>query len=127
MPISALADCITETEADVAASSLLAPLVGHVGDGNFHLGIIVDPADAAERARAEALARRTGERAIRFGGTCSGEHGVGLHKRGLAAIEHGAAAEIMWAVKRALDPAGIMNPGKLLPDAAAHEGSPLRH
>ena len=117
VPISALVACIAETEADVAASGLLAPLVGHVGDGNFHLGIIYDPADAEERARAEALAYRTGERAIRMGGTCSGEHGVGLHKRGLAAREHGEGAAVMWAIKRALDPAGIMNPGKLLPQA----------
>ena len=115
VPISALVDCIAETEADVAETGLLAPLVGHVGDGNFHLGVIVDPADTLECAKAEALARRTGERAIRYGGTCSGEHGIGLHKRGLAALEHGESGEVMWAIKRALDPKGIMNPGKLLP------------
>ncbi len=115
VPISALVDCIAETEADVAATGLLAPLVGHVGDGNFHLGIIFDPTDPVERGKAEALAHRTGERAIRYGGTCSGEHGVGLHKRGLAAVEHGESAAVMWAIKRALDPMGIMNPGKLLP------------
>jgi D-lactate dehydrogenase (cytochrome) len=115
VPISALVDCIAETEADVAASGLLAPLIGHVGDGNFHLGIIFDPTDPAERARAEGLARRVGERAIRLGGTCSGEHGIGMHKRGLAALEHGQSAGVMWAIKHALDPAGIMNPGKLLP------------
>jgi D-lactate dehydrogenase (cytochrome) len=115
VPLSALVQCITETEADVAASGLIAPLIGHVGDGNFHLGILFDPNDAQEKARAEALARRVGKRAIVLGGTCSGEHGVGLHKRDLAALEHGLAGDLMWAIKRALDPAGIMNPGKLLP------------
>jgi D-lactate dehydrogenase (cytochrome) len=114
VPISALAECILETEADVAATGLLAPLVGHVGDGNFHLGILFDPTDAEERARADGLARRTGERAIRMGGTCSGEHGIGMHKLDLAAEEHGEALSLMWAVKNALDPLGIMNPGKLL-------------
>ncbi|MCR0982642.1 FAD-binding protein [Roseomonas pecuniae] len=114
VPISALAECILETEADVAATGLLAPLVGHVGDGNFHLGILFDANDPEERARAEGLARRTGKRAIRLGGTCSGEHGIGMHKLDLAAEEHGEALSLMWAVKKALDPLGIMNPGKLL-------------
>lgn len=114
VPVSALAECILETEADVAATGLLAPLVGHVGDGNFHLGIIFDPTDPEQRARADGLARRTGERAIRMGGTCSGEHGIGMHKLDLAAEEHGEALALMWAVKNALDPLGIMNPGKLL-------------
>ncbi|MBP0496522.1 FAD-binding oxidoreductase [Pararoseomonas indoligenes] len=114
VPISALAECILETEADVAATGLLAPLVGHVGDGNFHLGILFDPTSPEERARADGLARRTGERAIRLGGTCSGEHGIGMHKLDLAAEEHGEALSLMWAVKNALDPLGIMNPGKLL-------------
>ena len=118
VPISALTQCIAETEADVVESGLVAPLVGHVGDGNFHVGIIYDPADPVERGKAETLARRIGERAIRLGGTCTGEHGVGLHKRRLAAIEHGESAEVMWAIKHALDPAGIMNPGKLLPEVA---------
>lgn len=115
VPLSALVQCITETEADIARTGLLAPLIGHVGDGNFHLGILFDPNDSAERAVAEELAHRTGERAIALGGTCSGEHGIGHHKRGLATIEHGPAGAVMWAIKRALDPAGIMNPGKLLP------------
>ena len=115
VPLSALVACISETEADVAETGLLAPLIGHVGDGNFHLGILFDPTDPAECRRAEGLARRVGERAIRMGGTCSGEHGIGLHKRGLATLEHGESGEIMWAIKHALDPAGIMNPGKLLP------------
>ena len=115
VPISELVTCIEETEADIARSGLVAPLVGHVGDGNFHLGIMYDPADPDEVHRAEGLARRVGERAIRLGGTCTGEHGVGAHKVGLLAQEHGDAVELMRAVKAALDPAGIMNPGKMLP------------
>lgn len=119
VPISALAEIIRETEADIEGSGLIAALTGHVGDGNFHLGILFDPADPAERRSADALARRTGERAIRFGGTCSGEHGIGMHKLDLAAQEHGEAAALMWSIKRALDPGGIMNPGKLLPEVTA--------
>ncbi len=124
VPISALAECILETEADIADTGLIAALTGHVGDGNFHLGILFDPADQLERSRAEGLAARTGLRALRLGGTCSGEHGIGIHKRELAALEHGASMSTMWAIKRALDPLNIMNPGKLLPDmqAAAEHG-----
>lgn len=117
IPISALADCIRETEADIAQSGLTVSLTGHVGDGNFHLGILFDPNDATERNAAEALAHRTGLRALAFGGTCSGEHGIGLHKLDLAAKEHGNALPMMRAIKEALDPNGIMNPGKLLPEA----------
>ncbi len=118
IPISALAECISETEADIAASGLIAALTGHVGDGNFHLGILFDPNDRTERNAAENLARRTGLRAIRLGGTCSGEHGIGMHKLDLAAIEHDTALLTMWSIKRALDPKNIMNPGKLLPPIA---------
>jgi D-lactate dehydrogenase (cytochrome) len=114
VPISAFADCIAETEADVAESGLLAPLVGHAGDGNFHLSIMYDADDADEVRRADTLARRTGERAIRFGGTCTGEHGIGLHKRDLLEVEHGAGINVMRSIKQALDPLGIMNPGKML-------------
>ncbi len=106
VPISSLAQIIRETEADVEQSGLVAALNGHVGDGNFHLGILFDPDDPAERHAADALARRTGERAIRLGGTCSGEHGIGIHKLDLAALEHGEAATLMWSIKRALDPNG---------------------
>lgn len=115
VPISALAECIAQTQADVAESGLIAPLAGHVGDGNFHLGIVFDPADPEQRHRADALAERVAERAIRFGGTCSGEHGIGLHRIHQLEAEHGEAVSLMWAVKRALDPLGIMNPGKMLP------------
>jgi D-lactate dehydrogenase (cytochrome) len=119
VPISELAACILETEADIAQTGLVAPIVGHVGDGNFHLGIMYDPENPDEVARAEGLARRVGERAIRMGGTCTGEHGIGAHKSGLLAIEHGTALPLMHTVKRAIDPFGIMNPGKMLPASAA--------
>jgi len=115
VPISELARCIEETEADIAASGMTVPITGHVGDGNFHLGIVYDPKDAAETARADALALRVGERALRLGGTVSGEHGIGLHKLDLAAREHGLGVDLMWDIKHAFDPNGIMNPGKLLP------------
>ncbi|MEZ5783236.1 MAG: FAD-linked oxidase C-terminal domain-containing protein [Rhizobiaceae bacterium] len=116
VPLSEFAACIKETKQDVQDSGLLAPIVGHVGDGNFHLGILYDSKDAAETDRAEALATRVSERAIRYGGTCSGEHGIGIHKRQFMYAEHGAGVEVMRAIKAALDPHGIMNPGKLLPD-----------
>ncbi|MDE2005829.1 MAG: FAD-binding protein, partial [Rhodospirillales bacterium] len=114
VPISELAACLLETEADIESTGLVAPIVGHVGDGNFHLGIMFDPDSPDEVARAEGLARRTGERAIRYGGTCTGEHGIGLHKRELLDLEHGASVDVMRTIKRALDPEAIMNPGKML-------------
>jgi D-lactate dehydrogenase (cytochrome) len=117
VPISELVTCIRETEEDVASSGLVAPIVGHVGDGNFHVAIMYNDADPDEVARAEGLARRIGERAIRLGGTCTGEHGVGAHKRGLLDLERGEAVDLMRAIKLALDPHGIMNPGKMLSDA----------
>ena len=115
VPISRLADCILETKADIAATGLVAPIVGHVGDGNFHLVVLFDPADAAERERAEGLAHRVSLRAIRMGGTCSGEHGIGIHKLDVLRIEAGEALDAMRAIKRALDPRNIMNPGKTVP------------
>jgi len=115
VPISRLAEAIRETEADLAASPLLAPLVGHAGDGNFHLAILIDPDDPAEKAEAERIAGRISERALRLGGTVTGEHGVGLGKRGLMAAEHGEAWAVMGAIKAALDPGGLLNPGKLVP------------
>jgi D-lactate dehydrogenase (cytochrome) len=114
VPISRLAEAIVETKADLADSPLLAPLVGHVGDGNFHLCILIDPASPAERAEAERIAGRIAERALRLGGTVTGEHGVGLGKRKHMAAEHGEGWAVMGAIKRALDPDGIMNPGKML-------------
>ena len=114
VPISELANCILETQDDIRQSGLYAPIVGHVGDGNFHLGIIYDDKNPEARRQAEALAERVALRAIRLGGTCTGEHGVGLHRIGQIEVEHGAAIALMRDVKRALDPLGIMNPGKML-------------
>jgi D-lactate dehydrogenase (cytochrome) len=115
VPISQLAECILETEQDIEQSGLIAALTGHVGDGNFHLGILFNAEDPSERSAADGLARRTGLRAIRLGGTCSGEHGIGMHKLDLAKLEHETELPVMWAIKNALDPHNIMNPGKLLP------------
>jgi D-lactate dehydrogenase (cytochrome) len=114
VPISRLADCIHETRADVEAAGLLAPLVGHVGDGNFHLLFLLDPARPEERERAYEVNKRMVRRAIAMGGTCTGEHGVGLGKIDSVAEEVGEAADVMRAIKRALDPQDILNPGKIL-------------
>jgi D-lactate dehydrogenase (cytochrome) len=115
VPISRLAEAIVETKEDIARSSLLAPMVGHVGDGNFHMCILIDPASAAEKAEAERLAGRIAERAIRLGGTCTGEHGVGVGKLPYMQAEHGEGWAVMGQIKRALDPEGLLNPGKLTP------------
>ena len=116
VPIAHLAECIVETQADLAASSLVAPLVGHAGDGNFHLIFMLDPNDPDERARVAAANHRLVERALKFGGTCSGEHGVGTGKLKYLEQEHGAEAlAVMRQVKAALDPKNLMNPGKLVP------------
>ncbi|MEM6489694.1 MAG: FAD-linked oxidase C-terminal domain-containing protein [Pseudomonadota bacterium] len=125
VPISRLAQAIAETRVDVEASGLMAPLVGHVGDGNFHLSILIDPAVPGEKAAAERLAQRLSERALRLGGTVTGEHGVGLGKRQHMGAEHGEAWSVMGTLKHALDPAGIMNPGKLVPPAPGRP-KPLR-
>lgn len=116
VPISRLAECISETKRDLAASTLTAALVGHVGDGNFHLILPVMADDPAELAEAERLTDQLVERALAMGGTCSGEHGIGLGKMRFLAREHGEALDVMRSIKRTLDPQGLMNPGKLLPD-----------
>ena len=117
VPISRLADCIGETMADLAAEKLIAPLVGHVGDGNFHLLLLADTADSTELDRARNFSNRLVERAVRMEGTCTGEHGIGLGKREYMAIEHGEGAlKVMRALKHALDPDNLLNPGKVLPD-----------
>lgn len=120
VPISALAACIEETLADLHAHGLMAPVFGHVGDGNFHCLVLVDPDDAAENAAAEAFSERLVGRALRFGGTSTGEHGVGLHKMRYLLDEHGPqAVGVMRALKQALDPHNILNPGKVVAYPAA--------
>jgi len=115
VPISRLAECVTATQADIAACRLVAPILGHVGDGNFHLTLLVDMADRDEVARADGLCRRLVERALAMEGTCTGEHGVGQGKMKYLGAEHGEPAlAAMRALKQALDPQGIMNPGKIV-------------
>ena len=114
VPISRLADCITETKEDIEAAGLLAPIAGHVGDGNFHLAFVLDVDDADEMARAGALHERLVARALAMEGTCTGEHGIGLGKQDFLRDEHGLGVDVMRQIKDALDPAGIMNPGKVL-------------
>jgi D-lactate dehydrogenase (cytochrome) len=114
VPISRLADALLGCKADIAASGLVAPIVGHVGDGNFHTVILIDPNDQASIDAAFALDKQIVARALALGGTCTGEHGIGIGKREFLAEEAGATAlEVMRAVKSALDPRGILNPGKL--------------
>ena len=114
VPISRLADALLDTVAEADESGIPYFLVGHVGDGNFHVGYLIDPNDDDERARAEALNHRVVQRAIALQGTCTGEHGVGLHKMGFLIDEAGAGAvAMMRTIKQALDPDNIMNPGKV--------------
>ncbi len=113
VPISRLAECILETRQDLQASTLFAPLVGHVGDGNFHLIFVLERGNAAEFAEAKAINSRLVHRALAMGGTCTGEHGVGTGKMEYLPEEHGEALDVMKAIKRALDPDNRMNPGKM--------------
>ncbi|AZG07533.1 FAD-binding protein [Pigmentiphaga sp. H8] len=116
VPISRLADCIRETNADLAQASFPTCVVGHVGDGNFHVQMLLDPDSQAEWAEAETINRRMVRRALDMDGTCTGEHGVGLHKMQFLAEEHGEdALALMRQVKQAFDPLNILNPGKILP------------
>jgi D-lactate dehydrogenase (cytochrome) len=115
VPISRLADCVTQSQRDLAESNLIAPIVGHVGDGNFHMLLLVDNDDKEEIARAEDFLHRLVVRALRMGGTCTGEHGIGQGKMKYLPEEHGEAAlDAMRAIKHALDPHNIMNPGKIV-------------
>jgi D-lactate dehydrogenase (cytochrome) len=114
VPISALARCIAETQKDVAESGLLAPIVGHVGDGNFHLVFVIDPNDPEELARAQGVNDRMVLRAIAMGGTSTGEHGIGYGKLDFLTAEHGEAVAVMRQIKEALDPLNLMNPGKVV-------------
>jgi D-lactate dehydrogenase (cytochrome) len=114
VPISALARCLLETKADLDSSTLISALVGHVGDGNFHALVLVDPDSPSEVAEAERLNRSIVTRALALGGTCTGEHGIGMGKMDFLAAEAGEALAVMRAIKRALDPDGILNPGKII-------------
>jgi D-lactate dehydrogenase (cytochrome) len=114
VPISQLATAVLESVAEAEASGIPYFMVGHVGDGNFHMGYLIDPDSASERAAAEALNHQLVTRALRLGGTCTGEHGVGLHKMDFLLSEAGTGAvDMMRTIKRALDPKNIMNPGKI--------------
>ncbi len=115
VPISRLADCILETKADCEANAIIHSIIGHVGDGNFHVLMLIDPSDPVDVAKAEAVNARMVARAIAMDGTCTGEHGVGLHKIDFLVQEHGEAAiAMMRTLKHALDPENLMNPGKIL-------------
>ena len=114
VPISRLADCILETKKDIAESSMLAPLVGHVGDGNFHLVYVIDPDKPEELAEAKRLNDRMVDRALAMGGTCTGEHGIGYGKMEFLEKEAGDAFAVMGELKRAFDPENRMNPGKVV-------------
>jgi D-lactate dehydrogenase (cytochrome) len=114
VPISRLAECIRETKRDLDQASIPSALVGHVGDGNFHVVFMIDPNRPAEVAEAARLNDRMVSRALAMEGTCSGEHGVGYGKMDFLAAEHGEGLDVMRAIKRALDPDGIFNPGKIV-------------
>jgi D-lactate dehydrogenase (cytochrome) len=115
VPISALAEVIREVRKETSQQSFGTTLVGHVGDGNFHLGMQIDPDDPAEWAKANEINDRMVKHAIALGGTCTGEHGVGIGKMKFMREEHGEALDVMHLIKNALDPKGIFNPGKVLP------------
>jgi len=116
VPISRLADCILETRRDIEESGQLVPLVGHVGDGNFHLLFLIDPENEEEELKLyQPLNDRLVERALRMGGTCTGEHGIGSGKIKYMEAEHGDSLDLMRQIKQAFDPDNLMNPGKMLP------------
>lgn len=115
VPMSKLAEAVEASRTDIAQSGIPGPILGHVGDGNYHAILLVNEDDAAEMATAKAIAARMNERAIALGGTITGEHGIGFGKLGYMAAEHGEAWGVMGDIKAALDPAGILNPGKLVP------------
>lgn len=115
VPISELPACIAEARAAADESGLMSPVTGHVGDGNFHMNVLFDPKSLEERSRADALASTIAKIALAHHGTVSGEHGVGQHKINLMQAEHGDALSVMRALKAALDPHSIMNPGKMIP------------
>ena len=113
VPLSRLPECIAQIKAEIAQTGLVAPLVGHVGDGNFHLVLLFDRDDPAELALGKRISARLVEIALALEGTATGEHGVGLGKKGYMAAEHGPALDLMRRLKQAIDPQDIMNPGKI--------------
>ncbi|MBD9372860.1 FAD-binding protein [Rhizobium sp. ARZ01] len=115
VPISRLADCVAETEADIEEHGLLAPIVGHAGDGNFHVSVVFDDKDPADIEKVEAFVARLNARALSMDGTCTGEHGIGQGKQAFLPRELGEAVDVMRQIKRALDPDNIFNPGKIFP------------
>ena len=119
VPISHLAEVITYIRAEADKSFLPAPVLGHVGDGNFHMAIVVDRNSPEEIAEAERLNRLLVTKALELGGTCTGEHGIGLGKREFLLQEHGEGVAVMRAIKQALDPSNILNPGKLFVPVAS--------
>ena len=114
VPISRLAEAIAATQAEIDASGMIAPIVGHVGDGNFHVVILTEPDKPEQVHAAEALGRRIVERALQLDGTCTGEHGIGIGKKDFLLAEHGEGVAVMASLKAALDPLGLMNPGKVI-------------
>lgn len=114
VPISRLAEAVEQTIEDIEKGTIPAPILGHVGDGNFHATILIEKGNAAELAEAKALSHRMALRALALGGTVTGEHGIGMGKLGYMAAEHGPAWDVMSDIKRTLDPTGIMNPGKMV-------------
>jgi D-lactate dehydrogenase (cytochrome) len=125
VPISRLAECILETKRDLATTAIMSPIIGHVGDGNFHLVYLLDADNPAEVAEAEAFNARLVRRALAMGGTCTGEHGIGYGKTGFLLEEHGEPAlSVMRSIKAALDPQNLMNPGKVLASQALPVDAP---
>ena len=116
VPISRLAECVLETQEDIRRSGIIAPIVGHVGDGNFHSSPMVDTDNPKEIEAVKGFLERLAARALAMEGTCTGEHGVGQGKRKYLKAEHGTGVSVMRAIKTALDPLNIMNPGKMLPE-----------
>jgi len=127
VPVSRLAECIDETRNDLANCSFPATMVGHVGDGNFHVLCMIDPNNPAELEEADRFSERTVRRALRMSGTSTGEHGIGIGKMKYLADEHGHAVTVMRAIKKALDPDDRLNPGKMIGSAnfVGHVGNPV--
>ena len=117
VPISRLAECVLETEQDIKQLGMIAPIVGHAGDGNFHTSAVLDPNNPKDIDTCKTYLKRLAERAIRMEGTCSGEHGIGQGKSAYMTAEHGSGLAVMRAIKAALDPDNILNPGKIFPVA----------